>query len=237
MPPQQNLLRNRLLRQLSGEDFAFLADHLQAMDLPQHFVMATANQVIERYYFMEAGIASIVAKSPEGFKAEVGLVGRDGISPTAAVLYVDSMAFDVTVQVAGYGYALETDILKQALDRSSALRSLLGRFVHTLATQTGFTALSNANHHVDERLARWILMSHDRVEDGTIALTHDFISIMLAVRRPSVTTALHVLEGTGLIYSDRGVITVRDRAGLESFAADAYGAPEAEYERLLGPLR
>lgn len=102
--------------------------------------------------------------------------------------------------------------------------------------QTSYTALSNAVHPIAERLARWLLMSDDRL-DGDLPLTHEFLSIMLAVRRPSVTTALHVLEGNGFIRAARGSIVVRDRAALEEFAGDAYGVPEAEYERLIGPLR
>jgi CRP-like cAMP-binding protein len=225
------------LSRLSQEDFEVLAEHLHPVDMPRGFQIAAPNKVIHYYYFMEAGIASMVTTSPEGLKAETGLVGRDGVTPTAAILYSDQIAHEVMVQVGGSGHRIEAAALTQALGTSPTLRTQLTRFVQTLGTQTAFTALSNATHHIEERLARWILMCHDRVDDGKIALTHEFMSIMLAVRRPSVTTALHVLEGNGLIYSDRGVITIRDRSGLEGFAADAYGAPEAEYGRLLGPLR
>ena len=114
---------------------------------------------------------------------------------------------------------------------------LLLRFVQALSTQTAFTALSNAVHQIDERLARWILMCDDRLDGADMPLTHEFMSIMLAVRRPSVTTALHILEGNRLIRAERGCIVVRDRAGLEEFAGDSYGVPEREYERLIGPLR
>jgi CRP-like cAMP-binding protein len=94
--------------------------------------------------------------------------------------------------------------------------------------------LSNAVHSVDERLAKWLLMAHDRVIGDEFSLTHDYIAIMLAVRRPSVTTSLHVLEGNGFIRSERKLITIRNRAALEEFARDAYGRPEQEYRRLFG---
>ena len=121
---------------------------------------------------------------------------------------------------------------------STAARIALGYSVatFTLWTQSTYTALSNAMHHVEERLARWILMCHDRVDGDRIELTHDFIAVMLGVRRPSVTTALHLLEGNKLIYSERGIVTVRDRLELEVFAADAYGIPEREYARVIGQL-
>jgi CRP-like cAMP-binding protein len=126
--------------------------------------------------------------------------------------------------------------LIEAVDKSATLRTLLLRYAQTLAIQTAYTALSNAVHQIDERLARWLLMCHDRVDGNDLALTHDFLSIMLAVRRPSVTTALHVLEGNGFIRSERGCIVVRNRAALEEFASDSYGAPEREYKRLIGPM-
>jgi CRP-like cAMP-binding protein len=126
--------------------------------------------------------------------------------------------------------------LLEAIHTSAPLRKLLMKYMQTLSTQTSYTALSNAVHHVDERLARWLLMCHDRVDGDEFALTHEFLSLMLAVRRPSVTTALHVLEGNGFIRSVRGYITILDRAALETFAADAYGRPEEEYRRLIGAI-
>lgn len=228
--------RNRLLRLLSHDDREAITPLLEPVDLPKGSVIAEPNQPIGHYYFIEAGIGSIVAISPEGQQAEVGLVGRDGIVPTAAVMECDTTPHSILMQVKGHGFRIETEALVQFLAMRPNARSLFLRFVQTLAIQGSYTALSNAVHHVEERLARWILMCHDRVEDGEIALTHEFISIMLAVRRPSVTTALHVLEGNQLIYSYRGLVTVRDRSALENFALDAYGVPEQEYARLIGPM-
>lgn len=234
---RQSNVRNRLLRLLPEADFASLAPHLDHVDLPRGFQMAPPNQPITHYYFHDTGIASIVAVSPEGERAEVGLVGRDGVVPAAAILQSSSSPHDIFVQVAGDGHRIAADAFEMALATNSSLLGLCLRFVNTLATQSAHTALSNAVHHVDERLARWILMSHDRADGPQIALTHEFLAIMLAVRRPSVTTALHVLEGNRLIYADRGLVTVRDRPGLESFAADAYGVPEKEYARLIGSMQ
>ena len=141
------------------------------------------------------------------------------------------------MQVAGEGWRLPAQALTAAVRQSPSLHELLLRFVQTLAVQTGATSLSNAVHHNDERLARWLLMCDDRADGGEVALTPDFMALMLAVRRPSVTTALHVLEGNGFIIAERGCIRIRNRAGLEDFAKDAYGVPEAEYRRLIGDLR
>jgi CRP-like cAMP-binding protein len=113
------------------------------------------------------------------------------------------------------------------------LAAVLARFTHVFAAQVAYTALSNATDHVDRRLARWILMSHDRIEGDVIRITHDYIAVMLAVRRPGVTTSLHVLEGLHLIRSERGTITIRDRSGLEAYAGRCYGRFEQEYERIV----
>jgi CRP-like cAMP-binding protein len=140
------------------------------------------------------------------------------------------------IQVADDSVRIASAAFVEALAASASLRDLILRYAHVLGVQTGFTALSNAVHPIDERLARWLLMCHDRHTSNEIPITHEFMSLMLAVRRPSVTTSLHILEGNGFIRAERGHITIRNRQALEDFASDAYGKPEAEYRRLIGPL-
>jgi hypothetical protein len=137
----------------------------------------------------------------------------------------------------GHGHRILNDLLFDALGESRTLRRILSRYAQALFVQTAYTALSNASHSLDKRLARWLLMVHDRTEGDTLAATHDFLSSMLNVRRQSVTTSLHLLEGERLIQNSRGLVTIRDRAGLEIFAGDAYGAAEVEFERLIGSMR
>jgi len=122
------------------------------------------------------------------------------------------------------------------MDRNRNFNKLMVRSIEAFSVQLAYTAISNALHDVNERLARWLLMCHDRVSGNEIALTHEFISLMLAVRRPSVTTSLHILEGNRFITAERGSITIRNRAALEEFAHDAYGKPEEEYRRLMKDL-
>jgi CRP-like cAMP-binding protein len=187
--------------------------------------------------FPETCLGSIVVISPAGYRVEAGVFGRDGLSPIEPVMGADVSPHEITVQVPGSAYALPRATMAAVLDARPAFRTLLTRYVQALSVQTSYTALSNAVHAVDQRLARWLLMSDDRLDGPEIPLTHEFLSIMLGVRRPSVTTALHVLEGEGLIRSLRGCVVVRNRAALEAFAGDAYGASEAEYARLIGPLK
>ncbi len=233
---QQTAVGNRLLRLLSEADFQRIARHLEPLDLPIKYKLAEVSQTIGYGYFLRSGIGSIVVGSPEGQRAEAGLFGREGWAPPPLAMGSKTSPYDIFMQVAGDGHRIERDALLEAMEQSATLRTLLSLFVQTLTTQTAFTALSNAVHHVDERLARWILMCHDRVDGDEIHLTHEFLSLMLAVRRPSVTTALHVLEGNRFIRAERGTITIRDRQALEAFAADTYGKPEKEYRQLIGSM-
>jgi CRP-like cAMP-binding protein len=234
---RQSSVRNNLLRLMPSESFDQIGSHLEQVELQRGFQLSVPHEEPDYAYFPETGIASIVAQSPEGQQAEIGIFGRDGMTPAGLVLAAEKDPFSIFMQVEGNGYRIATSILKQALEADTELQNLLARYAQALSVQSAYTSLSNAVHHIDERLARWILMCHDRTDGDEISLTHEFLSIMLAVRRPSVTTALHVLEGRKLIYSERGVIIVRDRTALQSFARDAYGESEKEYERLLCPLK
>ncbi|WP_353642480.1 Crp/Fnr family transcriptional regulator [Mesorhizobium sp. WSM2239] len=115
-------------------------------------------------------------------------------------------------------------------------RLFLLRYAQSLSIQTEFTALANARSNVEQRLARWLLMCADRVHGDHLNLTHEYLSIMLGIRRPGVTVAIQLLEGNGLIRANRGVVIVRDRGGLVAASAGSYGVPEAEYERLIGKI-
>lgn len=222
---------------LSPEDFELVGSDLVFLDLPRTTIICAPDEPIEQVYFLETGIGSIIAISPEGQRVEVGLFGREGFAPSAIAMGSDRLPHELFMQIAGSGYRLSADALARAMDRSASFRAMLTRYVHSLSIQMAYTALSNTVHPMEERCARWLLMTHDRIDGDEIPLTHEFLSLMLAVRRPSVTSALHVLEGNRFITAQRGCVKIRDRAALEEFAGDAYGMPEAEYERLIGKWR
>ena len=230
----QSATRNAILRRFSSSDFALLASRLTWVDCPPSFTLVEPNTVIADVFFMEDGVASVVASSPEGHATEAGIIGREGFVIPAVVLGSDRVTTNVAIQVAGSAYRIDRLALVDAALASLSLRDVLVRFAQVLMVQTTYTLLANAVHQIDKRLARWLLMCHDRVDGDHIHLTHDFMSIMLSVRRPSVTNALHILEGDGFIRSDRGFVTIVNRRGLQTFAADAYGRPEAEFRRLIG---
>jgi CRP-like cAMP-binding protein len=235
--PTQSSVRNRLLAKLCPEDFNLLQPHLEPVPLNRGDVLITPNQPIEHVYFLEAGITSIIANTAGGRRIEIGLTGRDGLAGTPVLLGVDSTPHETFMQIGGSGLRTETERLRQAIRQSSSLHSLLLRYVQAFTIQTSHTALSNGSHRIEERLARWLLMCHDRVDGDDLALTHEFIALMLGVRRASVTEALNILEEQEIIQANRGNIVVLDRLRLEETAGDSYGVPEAEYERLIGLFR
>ncbi len=235
--PEHSTITNRLLASMSKADFARLSSHLEALDLPVRFHLAQMDQPIGHVYFPNSGIGSIVAASPEGQRVEAGIFGRDAFGPTGVVLGASLSPHTIFMQVAGQGFRITSAALIEAVGEMPSFHSVLLRYVHTLQVQMSYTALSNAVHQIDERLARWLLMCHDRADGDELPLTHEFMSLMLAVRRSSITSSLQVLKGNGFIQLERGHVTIRNREGLEEFARDAYGKPETTYRELIGTSR
>lgn len=230
---RQSALRNRLLAALTAEDFARLAPHLAEMPMTSRECVITSDQPITHASFLEEGLVSLIADTREG-RVEIGLVGREGMIGVPLLLGTDRTPHNAMVQADGTALRIAAAELCAALDASAALRGVLGRYVQSLIVQVGQTVYANADYNIEARLARWILMTQDRLGRDELPITHDFMAMMLGVRRPGVTTALHILEGTRLIQAKRGRVIVLDRAGLMDFASDSYGPAEAEYERLFG---
>jgi CRP-like cAMP-binding protein len=230
MAPRQT--RNRLLSYLSAKDFEALRPNLKPVDLPLRLMLERPAEPIEHVFFPETGIASVVAVQSHQTKVEVGLIGNEGMTGLPVILGDHQTPNTTYMQVAGQGVRISAEALRTAVDQNAGLQKTVLKFVQTFLVQTSHTAIANAHARLDERLARWILMAHDRCAEPTIPLTHEFLSLMLAVRRAGVTEALHVLVKQGLVKSARGEITVLDRDALELTAGDSYGVPEAEYRRL-----
>jgi CRP-like cAMP-binding protein len=226
--------RNRLLAAMSKADFALLQPYLQPMNLPLRHDMERPNRPIEAVYFMEAGIASVVAVEANQMQVEVGLIGREGMTGIAVVLGGDQSPHATYIQSAGEGRRISAKNLRRAMDASETLRNLLLKFAHVFMVQTAHTAIANARAKIDQRLARWILMAHDRLGDNTLSLTHEFLALMLGVRRAGVTVSLQSLKRQKLIDTGRNQILVLNRKGLERMARESYGVPEKEYRRLIG---
>lgn len=230
----RNTVKNRLLKSLPPDIYNQIQTLLEPVTLERGQVLVKADQPIDYIYFLCEGIGSVITVSDKGPMVEAGMFGREGFSPTSAAVGATTSIHEVVMQVSGSGHRIEIGSARAEINRNSLFANLLARYIQTFASQLSYTVWANVNLHIHERLARWLLMSHDRTDGDEIVLTHDFIALMLGVRRPSITTGLHVLEGKKLIISERGRITVRDRKGLEDFAGEAYGKPEEEYRRLFG---
>jgi CRP-like cAMP-binding protein len=138
------------------------------------------------------------------------------------------------VQVAGSAHRITAKALRAALDENKTLRQRMQLYAHVFMVQIAQTAFANGTARIEARLARWLLMAHDRQDSDDLSLTHEFVAVMLGVRRSGVTDALHALEGAGLIRASRGVVRITSRKGLLALAGSIYGVPEAEYRRLMG---
>jgi CRP-like cAMP-binding protein len=225
---------NTLLSSLSTSDFDLLAPHLEAVTLGLRKTLEKPNQRIEDVYFPETGFASVVAVQRNGKEVEVGLIGREGMTGLPIVLGNHRSPHATYIQAPGKGHSIPATQLRQAMLESLSLRDSLLKFVQAFGVQTAHTAICNAQSKLDERLARWLLMAQDRIQGDILPLTHEFLSLMLGVRRPGVTVALEALRERGLISYRRGEITIKDRKGIACVAGDAYGTPESEYRRLIG---
>jgi CRP-like cAMP-binding protein len=225
---------NRLLASLSTEDFDLLEPHLEFVTLGLRKSLERPNRRIDAVYFPEGGFASVVAVQPNGKEVEVGLIGREGMTGLPIVFGNHRSPHATYIQAPGTGTCIPATELRKAFQSSPSLRDSLLKFAQAFGVQTSHTAICNARSKLDVRLARWLLMAHDRIGEGTLPLTHEFLSLMLGVRRAGVTEALHALQEQGLISYGRGLINVEDRKGVERKAGAAYGVPEAEYRRLIG---
>lgn len=226
---------NRILASLSNEDHGLLRPCLEPVELALRQRLEAANRRISHVYFIEQGFASVVANSSFGDRSiEVGLIGREGMTGLAVVNGTDRSPNETMIQAKGKALRIGADELRQALAQRPTLHGLLLRFGHVFGIQASQTALANGRAKIEERLARWLLMAHDRLDSDDLPLSHEFIAIMLGVRRAGVTVALHALAKHGLIVAGRGSISVLDRKGLEEAAHASYGTPEREFRRLFG---
>jgi len=228
-----NRCENRLLNALHANDLALLNRNLSPIELVDRLHIEAPNRDVEQIVFPISGLISIVTTSGrERKKVEVGLVGREGMTGLAVLCGAGRSPNETYVQMPGNGMVISADHFRAAIAESATLIATLQLFAHVFSVQVTQTAAANAHGKLEERLCRWLLMAHDRGEGDDLALTHEYIGIMLGVRRAGVTICVQTLQSQGLIESDRGNIRVTDRKGLAEIANGFYGVPESEYKRL-----
>ncbi|OAS23961.1 hypothetical protein A5481_15815 [Methylobacterium platani] len=229
----QRACHNRLLAALPPADFARLQPHLMTVPLRIGEVLMAPGTPIRHVLFVEDGILSVIATASDDRQIELALIGREGLVGLPVLMGTDRSVHEGRVQASGYAWCLEADAMREILGTSPDLHAFLLRYAYSVTVQIAGTALANTRYKVDQRLARWLLMCHDRTTGDELPTTHRFLSLMLGINRPGLTTALSVFEQAGMIRTERGTITIRDRAALLAKAGACYGGPEGEYERLL----
>jgi CRP-like cAMP-binding protein len=226
--------RNRLLAALPPEDLDRLWSRLEPAELPFRQTLHAVGEPIASVYFPETGYASMLAPLEDGDAAEVGLIGREGFIGLPVLLGAEFDDIEAMVQSPGTALRMSTAAFRDALERIPALRVLLLRYALVHLSQVARTAACNGRHHADQRLARWLLMARDRSEGDEFPMTHEFLSMMLGVRRAGITVAAGQLQKAGFIRYERGRMEVTDRPGLESAACECYGVVRRAFDQLLG---
>jgi CRP-like cAMP-binding protein len=231
---EQSSVRNHLLTALPSEVLAALLPHLRRVALPIREIHHRPNEMISSVLFPEQGYVSLLATLEDGDAAEVGLVGREGILGIALVLGADRSPLESLVQAEGHALQLAAEIFLARMNEHPSLKALMLRYVMAFNMQVAMTAACNGRHQIEQRLSRWLLMAHDRIEKDEFPMTHEFLSMMLGVRRAGVTVAAGMLQKAGFISYDRGRVRITDRPGLEAAACECHGTVAREFERLLG---
>ena len=231
---RSNDSRNRLLAVLSAGDRDLLAQSLEEVELGAHQILEAPHDPVSYVYFVESGMVSVICEAQPNHRIEVGMVGYEGMTGSCIVLGDDRSTNQSFVQSAGSAMRVSTEALRDLMDASRTLSATLLRYVNVFMVQGSQTALANGRGRLDVRLARWLLMWDDHLLADTLTVTHEFLALLLGVRRQGITDALHTLEGDGLIRSTRSNVRILNRAGLRLVAGGFYGVPEAEYDRALG---
>lgn len=228
-------VRNHLLAALPSGVLTQLLPRMQPVVLELRMVLYAPETPIGAVHFVEAGWVSMIARLEDGLSAEVGLVGREGMAGLPLVFGVESSSVvEALVQGPGMALRMEAGAFRHALDEHPSLRALLFRYGEFMRVQVTQTAACNGNHNLEQRLARWLLMTHDRANGDRFLMTHEFMATMLCVHRPTITVAARILQRAGLIRYGSGEITVVDRPGLEAAACECHGMVRRQYRTLLG---
>jgi CRP-like cAMP-binding protein len=227
-------VRNRLLSALPSGNLAQLLPKLQAVSLPVRKSLLVPQERIAAVYFIESGWASVVAQLNDGMQAEIGLIGREGMVGYPLIGGVETAFAETYMQAGGAGLQMEAVAFQRELDDNPDLRRRLFRYNEALHAQTAQTAACNGRHDLEQRLARWLLMAHDRTDGDELLITQEFLSLMLCVYRPSVTVVAGVLQRAGIIRYSKGIITILDRDALEATACDCYKTVQDRFDYLLG---
>jgi CRP-like cAMP-binding protein len=225
--------RNAILAQLPEDEYAALAKFLMPVDLPLGKQLSEPNLPIEYVYFLNSGLISTDVLTAKGESVEVGVIGREGFSGLPALLDQPQMSHAVLMQGIGDGMRIRSSIVRDVFLKGGMLQQMVHAFAYLQLVQVTQSVLCNRMHEVNERLARWLLTSADRMQSESLNLTQEFLSQMLGVQRSTVTVAAGELQRAGMIEYSRGKINIVDRAALTKVSCECYHIVSSSYERIL----
>jgi len=224
---------NVVLLSISNDDYNSIRPHLEYVSLPNHVVLHEVGRKLEFAYFPNRGLVSLVVVMKNGETAEAGIVGFEGFTGTLAAVGINWSPLKAVVQITGDGFRVKVQALQNILASARDLHLILNRYAAIRGMQVAQTAACNRLHGIEQRLARWLLMTQDRVDSGSLPITHDFLATMLGTDRPSVSEAAGVLQKKRLIEYTRGAVKIVNRRKLENSACECYAVIQ-QYDGELG---
>lgn len=234
--PDFQARRNRILSALPSDEFQRIAPHLIETPLTFKQSLSGPDEPIKQVCFPDVGVCSLMSVMKTGATAEVGTVGNEGMTGLALFYGDTTEPSESVVQVPGAGRTMPAHVFQAEMTRRGTLYTLVSHYAHAFLVQLMQSAACNALHGVEERTCKWLLMTHDRVEGDEFKLTHEFLGLMLGVRRSSVTLVAHQLQRAGMINYRLGVVTVLDRKGLEETSCECYAVVRAYFDTFLARL-
>ena len=229
-------IRNKILLAMTDAEFHVIRPHLEYVALPSHLRLHEAHQTFRFVYFPNEGLISLVVVMANGKTVEAGIVGSEGVVGLPAVVGVTRTPLREVMQIGGNGFRVKIRDLKKVLHSTPDLQRILERYTMMLGLHVAQTAACNRLHDIDHRLARWLLMAHDRVDSGTLRITHDFLATMLGTDRPSVSKAAGLFQRINIIKYNRGAVKILNRGALESQACECYAVIQ-RYTLVSPPMR
>ncbi|MFL6312933.1 MAG: Crp/Fnr family transcriptional regulator [Terriglobales bacterium] len=222
--------KNEILRSLPRAEIDRLALHLTALELSVNDDLQAPDEEITHAYFLESGLASVVVEMTDGGTVEAAVSGKEGLVGFSVLLGAKSMPTRTFIQIAGKGHKIKVRRLLEEFGNSPTLRKNTNCYIQAFLMQTAQTAACNRLHDIAERLARWLLMCHDRMESDSFYITHEFLGHMLGTPRSTVTLAAGILQKAGLVSYTRGKVNIRDRQGLEKVSCECYSTLRKQFE-------
>jgi CRP-like cAMP-binding protein len=228
-----NRVGNEILLSIPDKEYALILPHLEFLSMPAHLSLYEPGQPMEFVHFPNSGMVSLVIATEDGRTVEVGEVGKEGFAGVQAAVGINKNQVREVVQIAGDGFRVKLGALKRVLQSAPELQRFLTRYAVVQGMQFAQTAACNRLHNIEQRLARWLLITQDRVDSATLAITHDFLATMLGTDRPTVSLAAGILQDKQIIEYTRGAVQILSRAKLKDRTCECYAVVQ-QYNREIG---